>query len=196
MPSVREVYEAELAARDYQSDPAQLRALTDVVAGHLPAMFALFGDALLQAQNGAIRLVAVSSEQRSVQAPDVPTVAESGFPGFEAITLFGLIAQNMPAALTNVGFVGVFWPSIWFPDPPDAGANGVAAAVSQGKPGAADAALSGAQIAAALKPSFDDQDSRDALDAMGSLIDDGFLIVVCLQGHESPVHEIGNAFIQ
>jgi tripartite-type tricarboxylate transporter receptor subunit TctC len=67
-------------------------ALTDVVAGHLPAMFALFGDALLQAQNGAIRLLAVSSEQRSVQAPDVPTVAESGFPGFTATSWWGLMA--------------------------------------------------------------------------------------------------------
>ena len=55
-------------------------ALTDVVGGHLPAMFALLGDALLQAQNGAIRLLAVSSEQRSMQAPDVPTVAELGLP--------------------------------------------------------------------------------------------------------------------
>src|SRR5262249_39269014 len=60
-------------------------ALTDVVAGHVPAMFALLGDALPQAQSGAIRLLAVSSEQRSAQAPDLPTLAESGFPGF-AIT--------------------------------------------------------------------------------------------------------------
>ena len=65
-------------------------ALTDVVAGHLPAMFALFGDALSQAQNGAIRLLAVSSEQRSVQAPDVPTVAESGLPRIQDYVLVGL----------------------------------------------------------------------------------------------------------
>jgi len=77
-------------------------ALTDVVAGHLPAMFALFGDALLQAQNGAIRLLAVSSEQRSVQAPDVPTVAESGFPGFTATSWWGLMAPaGTPKALVD-----------------------------------------------------------------------------------------------
>jgi tripartite-type tricarboxylate transporter receptor subunit TctC len=77
-------------------------ALTDVVAGHLPAMFALFGDALLQAQNGAIRLVAVSSEQRSVQAPDVPTVAESGFPGFTATSWWGLMAPaGTPKAVVD-----------------------------------------------------------------------------------------------
>jgi tripartite-type tricarboxylate transporter receptor subunit TctC len=67
-------------------------ALTDVVAGHLPAMFALFGDALSQAENGAIRLLAVSSEQRSAQAPNVPTIAESGFPGFKTVSWWGLMA--------------------------------------------------------------------------------------------------------
>src|SRR5215467_11198723 len=69
-------------------------ALTDVVAGHLPAMFALFGDALTQAENGAIRLLAVSSEQRSAQAPDVPTIAESGFPGFKTMSWWGLMAPT------------------------------------------------------------------------------------------------------
>ena len=67
-------------------------ALTDVMAGHLPAMFALFGDALSQAKTGAIRLLGVSSEQRSAQAPDVPTIAESGLPGFTAMSWWGLMA--------------------------------------------------------------------------------------------------------
>ena len=67
-------------------------ALTDVVAGHLPAMFALLGDALSQAENGAIRLLAVSSERRSAQAPNVPTIAESGFPGFKTTSWWGLMA--------------------------------------------------------------------------------------------------------
>jgi tripartite-type tricarboxylate transporter receptor subunit TctC len=67
-------------------------ALIDIVAGRLPAMFALFGDALSQAENGAIRLIAVSSEQRSAQAPYVPTVAESGFPGFKTMSWWGLMA--------------------------------------------------------------------------------------------------------
>src|SRR6476620_1518583 len=77
-------------------------ALTDVVAGHLPTMFALFGDALLQAQNGAIRVLAVSSEQRSMQAPDVPTVAESGFPGYTATSWWGLMAPaGTPKAVVD-----------------------------------------------------------------------------------------------
>jgi tripartite-type tricarboxylate transporter receptor subunit TctC len=66
--------------------------LSDVIAGHLPAGFALFGDALSYAESGVIRVLAVSSAQRSPQAPDVPTIAESGFPGFEAIGWWGLMA--------------------------------------------------------------------------------------------------------
>jgi tripartite-type tricarboxylate transporter receptor subunit TctC len=67
-------------------------ALNDVVAGHLPAMFALFGDTLPQADSGAIRLLAVSSEKRAPQTPDVPTIAESGFPGFKTTSWWGLMA--------------------------------------------------------------------------------------------------------
>jgi tripartite-type tricarboxylate transporter receptor subunit TctC len=67
-------------------------AMSDVIAGHLPATFALFGDALSQAESGTVRLVAVASAQRAPQAPDVPTIAESGFPGFEAAGWWGLMA--------------------------------------------------------------------------------------------------------
>jgi len=67
-------------------------ALTDVVAGHLPAMFSVLGDALSQADSGALRLLAISSVQRSLQAPNVPTIAESGFPGFSATSWWGLMA--------------------------------------------------------------------------------------------------------
>jgi tripartite-type tricarboxylate transporter receptor subunit TctC len=66
--------------------------LSDVIAGHLPAGFALFGDALSHAETGVIRVLAVSSAQRSPLAPDVPTIAESGFPGFEAVGWWGLMA--------------------------------------------------------------------------------------------------------
>jgi tripartite-type tricarboxylate transporter receptor subunit TctC len=68
------------------------QALTDVVAGHLLAMFSVFGDALPQTASGAIRMLAVASEQRSAQAPRVPTIAESGFPQFKATSWWGLMA--------------------------------------------------------------------------------------------------------
>lgn len=67
-------------------------ALTDVVAGHLPAMFSSIADAIPQAAAGSIRLLAVSSKERAPQLPDIPTVAESGFPGFNVLTWNGLMA--------------------------------------------------------------------------------------------------------
>jgi tripartite-type tricarboxylate transporter receptor subunit TctC len=70
-------------------------ALTDVIAGHLQVMFSNVSDALPQATSGAVRLLAVSSEKRAPQIPDVPTIAESGFPGFNVLTWNGLVA---PAA--------------------------------------------------------------------------------------------------
>ena len=67
-------------------------ALTDVVAGHLPTMFSSIADAIPQAAAGSIRLLAVSSKKRAPQLPDIPTVAESGFPGFNVLTWNGLMA--------------------------------------------------------------------------------------------------------
>ena len=70
--------------------------LADVVAGHVPIYFATLSEAVSQARGGAIRLLAVSSENRVPQIPDVPTFAESGFPGFKVLTWNGLMA---PAAV-------------------------------------------------------------------------------------------------
>ncbi len=70
--------------------------LADVIAGHVPVYFATLSEAVSQAQTGAVRLLAVSSEKRVPQLPDVPTFAESGFPGFKALTWNGLMA---PAAV-------------------------------------------------------------------------------------------------
>jgi tripartite-type tricarboxylate transporter receptor subunit TctC len=68
-------------------------ALTDVIGGHLPAMFSNLSDALPQAQSGAIRILAVSSAARVAQLPDVPTVAEAGYPGYKVLTWNGLMAS-------------------------------------------------------------------------------------------------------
>jgi tripartite-type tricarboxylate transporter receptor subunit TctC len=67
-------------------------ALTDVVAGHLPTMFSNISDAMPQAAVGAVRLLAVSSKTRAPQLPDVPTIAESGFPGYNVLTWNGFLA--------------------------------------------------------------------------------------------------------
>ena len=67
-------------------------ALADVIANHLPVYFANMSEALPHAASGTIRLLAVSSRQRVPQVPDVPTVAELGYPGFETLTWNGLMA--------------------------------------------------------------------------------------------------------
>jgi tripartite-type tricarboxylate transporter receptor subunit TctC len=67
-------------------------ALSDIIAGHVPAMFSTLSDALPHAATGSIRLLAVSSDRRVSQAPDVPTVSESGYPQFKTMTWNGLVA--------------------------------------------------------------------------------------------------------
>jgi tripartite-type tricarboxylate transporter receptor subunit TctC len=67
-------------------------ALADVIAGHVPAMFSNLSDTLPQVAGGYIRLLAVTGDQRAVQIPDVPTVAESGYPKYKALTWNGLVA--------------------------------------------------------------------------------------------------------
>lgn len=77
-------------------------ALSDVVAGHLPAMFSNFSDALPQAAAGNIRMLALSSEKRSPLAKDLPTVAESGFPDYNVLTWNGLMAPaNTPRPIVD-----------------------------------------------------------------------------------------------
>jgi len=70
-------------------------AMTDLVAGHIPTMFVPLSEALPQAQAGNIRMLGVSSAKRATQAPEVPTIAESGFPGFHGESWNGVLA---PAA--------------------------------------------------------------------------------------------------
>jgi tripartite-type tricarboxylate transporter receptor subunit TctC len=76
--------------------------LADVVAGHVPIYFATLSEAVSQARGGAIRLLAVSSENRVPQIADVPTFAESGFPGFKVLTWNGLMAPaGVPKETTD-----------------------------------------------------------------------------------------------
>jgi len=61
-------------------------ALTDVVAGHVPMMFADVGQALELVRSGRVRALGVTTSRRVETMPDVPTLAEAGLAGYEANT--------------------------------------------------------------------------------------------------------------
>ena len=67
-------------------------ALTDVVGGHAQVMFATLVSSLPQVQANRLRAVAVTSAKRSRHLPEVPTMIESGLPGFEAVGWYMVMA--------------------------------------------------------------------------------------------------------
>jgi tripartite-type tricarboxylate transporter receptor subunit TctC len=69
-------------------------ALNDLLSGRVQFMFATIPSVIGQIKAGKLRAIAVSSSRRSASMPDVPTIAESGFPGFEAGSWFGLFAPK------------------------------------------------------------------------------------------------------
>jgi tripartite-type tricarboxylate transporter receptor subunit TctC len=66
--------------------------LPDLLAGRLTMSFANISNALPLVREGRLRTFAVTSRVRSAVAPELPTMAESGYPGFEAVPWFGLLA--------------------------------------------------------------------------------------------------------
>jgi len=73
-------------------------AMKEVLGGHVPFLFSSLGAAAPYIQSGDVRALAVSSAERSSMFPDVPTIAESGFPGFDATIWFGIVAPaGIPA---------------------------------------------------------------------------------------------------
>jgi len=67
-------------------------AETDLLAGQLDVMFSSTISAIPHAKAGKLKILAISSPTRSPVLPDVPTIAESGVPGFSAVTWNGLFA--------------------------------------------------------------------------------------------------------
>src|SRR5215813_6640555 len=73
-------------------------ALIDVMAGHIQLMFISVGSAVPQWKADKVKLIAVGAAKRMALLPEVPTVAESGLPGYEAVSWFGLFGPpGMPA---------------------------------------------------------------------------------------------------
>ena len=75
-------------------------ALTDVMAGHIQMMFISVGSAVPQWKADKVKLLAVGAAKRMALLPEVPTVAESGLPGYEAVSWFGLFGPpGMPGEI-------------------------------------------------------------------------------------------------
>jgi tripartite-type tricarboxylate transporter receptor subunit TctC len=77
-------------------------ALNDVIAGHLETVAVNALEALPHVKSGKLRVLAVLSEKRSTIFPDAPTIAESGFPGFEASVWYGVVGPaGLPPAIVT-----------------------------------------------------------------------------------------------
>ena len=73
-------------------------ALTDLIGGSLQYAFADVGNAVAQMKGGKLKGLAVTTPRRASRAPEVPTIAEAGLPGYEVVAWFGLMAPaNLPA---------------------------------------------------------------------------------------------------
>ena len=74
-------------------------AMIDVMAGNVPVMFSSVTQALPHVRTGRLKLLAVGGARRSEVLPDVPTVSESGYPGYEVSVWWGIAA---PAGVPRI----------------------------------------------------------------------------------------------
>jgi len=94
-------------------------AMADVVAGHVPCYFGNLNELIPHSGTGKVKLFAVSGSTRAPQLPNVPTVAEQGYPGFRTVTWNGYVApastpreiidrlaREIGAACKDAAFVG------------------------------------------------------------------------------------------
>jgi tripartite-type tricarboxylate transporter receptor subunit TctC len=79
----------DIAPVPYRGSTAMM---PDLLAGRINFSFANIVNVLPLAREGKLRALAITSIKRSALAPELPTMAESGFPGFEAVPWFGLLA--------------------------------------------------------------------------------------------------------
>lgn len=78
------------------------QAMTDLVGGQIDMYMSSVPTLLGQVRNGKLRAIVVTSATRAQQLPDTPTLAESGYPGFDAVSWFGILAPAAtPAAIVQ-----------------------------------------------------------------------------------------------
>jgi tripartite-type tricarboxylate transporter receptor subunit TctC len=77
-------------------------AVGDLLGGRLHLMFENLPTIIPHVRSGKLRMLAVGTKARSALVPDVPTIAESGVPGYESSTAFGVLAPaKTPAAIVS-----------------------------------------------------------------------------------------------
>jgi tripartite-type tricarboxylate transporter receptor subunit TctC len=77
-------------------------ALLDLVAGRVQIMFSNMLTSMPHVRAGKLRAIGISSAARSPQAPDLPTIAESGLPGFSAVPWYGALGPaGLPRPIVN-----------------------------------------------------------------------------------------------
>lgn len=77
-------------------------AIPDVIAGSVPVLIDSIPSGMPHVKSGRLRALAVTGDKRSALAPELPTVAEAGLPGFSSVTWFGLYApRGMKADLVG-----------------------------------------------------------------------------------------------
>jgi tripartite-type tricarboxylate transporter receptor subunit TctC len=77
-------------------------AMLDVIAGHIPFMVMDLQPALQQIREGKLRCLGVTTPKRVAAAPDIPTLAEVGLPGFELVAWQGVVAPTgLPRAIVD-----------------------------------------------------------------------------------------------
>jgi tripartite-type tricarboxylate transporter receptor subunit TctC len=79
-------------------------AVNDLLGGQVQMMFAGISTVIQHVKSGKLTALAIASPKRSPQLPDVPTVAESGIPGFEVISWYGIVARagTPPAVVQKI----------------------------------------------------------------------------------------------
>lgn len=90
-----ELLKQEVKGLEYMHVPysGPSEAMSALIGGHVDFMFANIGAAISQIKSGKIKAIAVTTAKREAQLPDVPTIAESGVPGFEVV---GWMAAFLP----------------------------------------------------------------------------------------------------
>lgn len=89
---------------DMQHIPYKGRAsaIPDLLGGRVTMMFDNMPSSLPLVREGKLRAIGVTSAKRSAAAPDIPTLAEAGLPGFDAVSWFAMFAPaNTPAPVVN-----------------------------------------------------------------------------------------------